>query len=157
MQIWNPFLSSARSQLTHATPQLSQSFELIRTLRPGEVLNRADMEAHLKKGFLGRFSPAMKKSMAQNVSTTWTFAVHLKGKVRKSRQFPQPRPLAAAYAMFVGYLTGLCGERLLDSDYAALVAPTRSQLLPALSLASAMGLLSLKSAAGIIELDFPSL
>ncbi len=100
-------------------PQLRQSFELIRTLRPGEVLDRAAMEAHLEIGFPGRLSPAMKKSMAQNVNTTWTFAGHVAGKVRRTRQLPQPPPVSATYAMFVRYLTGLRGERLLDSAYAA--------------------------------------
>jgi hypothetical protein len=38
------------------------------------------MEQHLENGFPGRFSSAMKKSMAQNVNTTWTFGGHLSGK-----------------------------------------------------------------------------
>ena len=53
-------------------PQFRQSFELIRTLRPGALLEPATMEAHLETGFPGRFSLAMKKSLAQNVSTSWT-------------------------------------------------------------------------------------
>jgi len=138
-------------------PQLRHSFELIRALRLGEVLERTAMEQHLEHGFPGRFSPAMKKSMAQNVNTTWTFGGHLLGKVKKTRQLPSPRPISAAYAMFVGYLTGLRGERLLDSSFAALVASNRSQLQTALSLASARGLLSLKNAAGIVEFDFSNL
>lgn len=138
-------------------PQLRHSFELIRTLRLGEALERATMEQHLENGFPGRFGAAMKKSMAQNVNTTWTFGGHLAGKVKKTRQFPEPRPISAAYAMFVGYLTGLRGERLLDSAYAALVASNRSQLQSALALASARGLLSLKQAAGIVEFDFSNL
>lgn len=138
-------------------PQLRQSFELIRTLRLGEVLERTVMEQHLENGFPGRFSPAMKKSMAQNVNTTWTFGGHLSGKKKKVRQLPEPRPNSAAYAMFVGYLTGLRGERLLDSKFAALVTSNRSQLQTALSLASARGLLSLKQAAGIVEFDFSNL
>ena len=138
-------------------PQLRQSFELVRTLRLGEVLERAAMEQHLENGFPGRFSPAMKKSMAQNVNTTWTFGGHLAGRVKKARRLPEPRPISAAYAMFVGYLTGLRGERLLDSTFAALVASNRSQLQTALALASARGLLSLKQAAGIVEFDFSNL
>jgi hypothetical protein len=138
-------------------PQLRHSFELVRNLRLGELLERAAMEQHLEIGFPGRFSPAMKKSMAQNVLTTWTFGGHLAGKVRKTRQLPEPRPISAAYAMFVGYLTGLRGERLLDSAFAFLVASNRSQLQAALSLASAKGLLSLKQAAGIVEFDFSNL
>ena len=138
-------------------PQLRHSFELVRTLRLGEVLARTAMEQHLEKGFPDRFSPAMKKAMAQNVNTTWTFGGHLAGKAKKIRQLPEPRPVSAAYAMFVGYLTGLRGERLLNSTFAALVASNRSQLQAALSLASAKGLLSLKQAAGIVEFDFPNL
>lgn len=138
-------------------PQLRQSFELIRTLRLGEVLERAAMEQHLENGFPGRFSPAMKKSMAQNVITTWTFGGHLSGKKKKPKRLPVPRPISAAYAMFVGYLSGLRGERLLDSTFAALVSSDRSQLQTALALASARGLLSLKQAAGVVEFDFSSL
>jgi len=138
-------------------PQLRQSFNLIRDLRHGEVLDRVAMEESLELGFPDRFSPAMKKSMAQNVNTTWTYSGHLSGKARKIKQNVEPRPLSAAYSMLVGYLTGLRSERLLDSTYAALVASNRSQLLPALSLASSQGLLSLKNAAGIVEFDFSNL
>lgn len=138
-------------------PILRHSFELVRTLRLGEVLERTAMEQHLENGFPNRFSPAMKKSMAQNVNTTWTYGGHLVGKAKKIRRLPEPRPISAAYAMFVGYLTGLRGERLLDSAFASLVAANRSQLQTALSLASAKGLLSLKQAAGIAEFDFSNL
>jgi hypothetical protein len=138
-------------------PQLRHSFALVRTLRPGAVLKRAAMEEHLEHGFPGRFSPAMKKSMAQNVNTTWTCGGYLAGKAKKTRRLPEPRPLSAAYAMFVGYLSGLRGERLLDSAFAALIASNRSQLHTALTLASARGLLALKHAAGIVEFDFSPL
>ncbi|MFH2064877.1 MAG: hypothetical protein ABIK15_06755 [Pseudomonadota bacterium] len=138
-------------------PQLRHSFELIRSLRLGEILERSAMEQHLEKGFPSRFSPAMKKSMAQNVNTSWTFGGHLAGRARKTRRFPETRPISAAYAMFVGYLTGLRGERLLDSTFVALVAPNRSQLQTSLALASARGLLSIKQAAGIVEFDFSNL
>lgn len=138
-------------------PQLRHSFELIRTLRLGETLARVAMEQHLERGFPERFSPVMKVSMAQNVNTTWTYSGHLAGKAKKTRRLPEPRPVSAAYAMFVGYLSGLRGERLLDSAYGALVASNRSQLQSALSLAAAKGLLSLKQAAGIVEFDFHNL
>jgi hypothetical protein len=130
---------------------------LIRTLRPGEVLERAAMEQHLERSFPNRFSPAMKKSMAQNVDTTWTYGGHLEGRVRKIRRFPEPRPASVAYAMLVGYLTGLRGEALLGSAYGAFVAANRPQLQSALALALAKGLLSFKQTAGIVEFSFSNL
>jgi hypothetical protein len=99
----------------------------------------------------------MKKSMAQNVNTSWTFGGHLAGRAKKTRRLPETRPISAAYAMFVGYLTGLRGERLLDSAFAALVSPNRAQLQTSLALASARGLLTIKQAAGIVEFDFSNL
>jgi hypothetical protein len=138
-------------------PQLRQSFELVRMLQIGDVLERVSMEQHLEIGFPGRFSSAMKKSMAQNVNTSWTFGGLLEGKARKTRKAPQPRPTSAAYAMFAGYLTGLRGEQLLDSAFSSLVASNRLDLLAALRLASAKGILSLKGAAGIVEFDFSTL
>lgn len=138
-------------------PQLRHSFEFIRSLRLGQVLIRAEMEQHLESGFPGRFSTATKASMARNVNTTWSFGGHLCGKVKKTRVGPSPRPVSAAYAMFVGYLAGLRGEQLIDSRYAELVSSSRSQLQSALSLASARGLLSLRQAAGVVEFDFSNL
>lgn len=138
-------------------PLLRHSFELIRNLRTGESVTTSAMAQHMENGYPKRFSPAMKKSMAQNVNTTWTYGGHLTGRTKKTRKYPDPRPVSAAYTMFVGYLTGLRGERLLDSAYAALVASNRSQLETALSLASAKGLLSIKKAAGIVEFDFSQL
>lgn len=138
-------------------PILRHSFELIRTLHLGELIERAAMEQYLENGFPGRFSRVTKASIARNVNASWTFGGHLAGRVKKTRHLPEPRPNSAAFAMFAGYLTGLRGERLLDSPYAALVASNRSQLQAALALASARGLLSLKQAAGIVEFDFSNL
>lgn len=138
-------------------PQLKQSFELIKRLRLGEVLPRATMEEYLEDSFSGRFSAAMKKSMAQNVNTTWTYAGHLSGRAKKIRQLPACRPTAAAYAMFAGFLAGLRGQQLLASAYGQLVAKDPSILLAQLPLAAARGLIGFKFAGGIFEFDFSDL
>lgn len=138
-------------------PQLKQSFELIKRLRPGEVLRRMAMEEFLETSYPGRFSPAMKKSMAQNVNTTWTYAGHLSGRTKKIRQLPVCRPASAAYAMFAGFLAGLRGQQLLESEFGQLVAKDPSILLAQLPLAAARGLIGFKFAGGIFEFDFSGL
>ena len=62
----------------------------------------------------------MKKSLAQNVNTTWTACGHLEGRAKKVRALPRPGWAASTYAMFVGYLLGLRGEILLNSVFAPL-------------------------------------
>ena len=135
-------------------PQLRHSFELVRSLGIGAVLTREAMERKLEEGFPGRFSPIMKKSMAQNVNTSWTFSGHLAGRSTKIRVHPVAHPVSAAYAMFVGYLAGLRGELLLGSTYGSLVSSSLPELRAAVALAANKGQLTLKQAGGIVEFDF---
>lgn len=138
-------------------PQLRHSFELVRTMAPAEVLVRERMEAHLELGFPGRFSPAMKKSLAQNVNTTWTAAGHLKGTVVKRRAFPEPRMAASTFAVFAGYLLGLRGQALVESEFGRLVGADATVLTRHLSSASGRGWVRFRHAGGVFEVDFSPL
>lgn len=135
-------------------PQLRQSFELIERLRVGEVLTREQMEKHIEAGFPHRFSPAMKKSLAQNVNTTWTASGHLKGKARKTRGLPEPTVAASTYAMFAGFLLGLRGEILVRSVFGALVGGAPEAIVSHLSTASARGWVRFRHGGGVFEIDF---
>jgi len=137
--------------------QLRASFKLISQLRPGQVLTRQRMEEHLDRCFTSRFSPATKKSLAQNVDTTWTKAGHLSGRNKKLRSIPQPRMLASTYAMFAGFLLGLRGDLLINSVFGQLVASDSSILTSHLSEASARGYLRFRHAGGVTEVDFSPL
>lgn len=137
--------------------QLRQSFALIDQLRIGEVLPRERMEAHIEEGFSGRFSAAMKKSLAQNVNTTWTASGHLAGKAIKTRTMPRPRFVATTYAMFAGYLLGLRGEILLGSVFGRLAAAEPQTVISHLTLAASRGWLKMRYGGGVTELDFSPL
>lgn len=138
-------------------PQLRASFTLIRALKVGEHLVRERMEALMESAFPGRFSAAVKRSLAQNVNACWTAAGHLAGRSKKVRTLPRPRPVTATYAMLAGYLSGLRGQRLLYSDYADLVCSEPALIPGQLSLASSRGLLGFKHAGGVVEFDFSPL
>lgn len=96
-------------------PQLRASFVLIDALKPGEVLPRAQMEAHLASVFPERFSPIMLAGLATRVGVTWAAADHLQGRAARMRTLPTPIPAASTYAMFAGYLLGLRGDCLVSS------------------------------------------
>lgn len=134
--------------------QLRYSFGLIDSLPSGEILPREKMEAYLEIGFPNQFSDTMKKSLAQNVNTTWTASGHLLGKGVKKRTYPEPRITATVYAMFSGYLLGLRGETLVKSVFSRLVSQDHLTILSHLSAASARGLLRYRSGGGILEIDF---
>jgi hypothetical protein len=138
-------------------PQLRHSFEIIKSLSPGTIMLRETMEEHLEEGFPGIFSEAMKRSLSQNVNTTWTICGHLVGRSKKTRSLPTPGWAAATYAMFVGYLLGKRGEILLNSIFGHLVAATPAQLAAHLTTAASRHWLRLRQAGGVIEIDFSQL
>ena len=133
--------------------QLRASFALIQSLGRGEPITREQMERYLESAFPDRFSPAMSRSLAQNVNTTWTKAGHLAGRVKKTRAVPEPRVAASVYAMTVGYLLGLRGQTLLASVFGRLVAPDPSFLTAHLALASGRGWVRFRQAGGVVEVD----
>jgi len=135
-------------------PQLRASFDLIQQLKLGEVLRREKMEEHLEAAFPRRFSVAMKKSLAQNVNTTWTAAGHLVGRAVKKRASPRPNVTASTYSMFAGYLLGLRGDILISSIFGPLVAADPSTLTAHLSVAARNGWVRFRHAGGVREVDF---
>ena len=56
----------------------------------------------------------MKRSMAQNLSSSFTHAGYLRGKAKKERVIPNTGPAATAYAMLLAYLSGKRGRSLLS-------------------------------------------
>ena len=137
--------------------QLRQSFSMVDRLFAGEKLSRIDMETHLEEGFPDRFSEKMKKSLAQNVNTTWTVAGHLKGRSTKTRSFPTPHPAATVYAMFAGYLLGLRADNLVQSVFGRLIAPDTALILQHLAQAASRGWIRFRHAGGVMETDFSPL
>ena len=133
--------------------QLRASWALVEGLRRGESLTREQMEQHLEAVFPTRFSAAMKKSLAQNLNTTWTEAGHLAGRSKKVRAVPEPRVAASVYAVTAGYLIGLRGQTLLASVFGRLVSPDPSYLTAHLALASGRGLVRFRQAGGVVEID----
>ncbi len=138
-------------------PQLRATFSLIRALPLGGQLHRADVEAFLVSAFPDRFSPVLIRALAQNTSASWTVSGHLVGRLKKHRTHPPVRPVAVAFAMLAGYLAGLRGQRLLQSEFGEL-ATAQPALIPSqLSIAAARGLLGFKQAGGVVEFDFSPL
>lgn len=138
-------------------PQFRASFDLVASKKPGEQVLRSEMESHLESCFPGRFSQSMKKSLAQNVNTSWTACGHLSGRSKKLRTFPKPRFGAVCFAMFAGWLSGLRGDFLLNSTFARVVLADPGTILTMLRDGSSHGWVRLRSGGGVTEIDFSPL
>lgn len=143
------FVALARDPLLRAT----QSFILGK--RVGQVVTRDEFEQVLGDAHQDRFSPASLKSFAQNVSGTWTQAGFLTGRSRKSRTQPVITPANVAFALFLGYLEGLTGQRLFTTAWTNLLGSSLDELVALTSSASQRGLLVFRDGGGVKEIRFP--
>lgn len=136
-------------------PLLRQSQQFILGKPLGELVERKELEELLGNDNPDRFSPASLKSIAQNLNGTWTRGGYLHGKVRKSRSAPVVKPTNVAFALFLGYLEGLSGQRLFKSTWAVALVSSFDELVSMASSGSNRGLLVFMNAGGVIEVRFP--
>lgn len=137
--------------------QLRESFRLIEQIPLGESFPRELMEAHLEAMFPGRYSAAMKTSLAQNVNTSWRDSGHLEGRIKKVRTMPQPTLCGAVYAMAAGYLMGLRGKVLTESVFPRLVGANLTQAINLLQAGGARGWCKVRHAGDVLQIDFSAL
>lgn len=133
--------------------RLSESFMLAKEV--GETVSREDVEALITAAEPDRFSPATLKSVAQNINGSWTQAGYLNGRVRKLRSLPVVTPTNMTFALFLGHLEGLSGQRLFASRWTTLLGGSPSELETLANSASYRGQIVFLNAGGVKEVRFP--
>lgn len=152
----NPALVALLCALSR-DPILRSTATFILEYREGERILRTDMERFIDRMDRGRYSPAMLKSLAQNINGSWTFAGYLKGRAEKVRTKVNATPAAVAYAAYLSLLTGNSGLNALRSDYMRLLECNESEALGLLHEASRMGIVVVNKVGQIMEIAFPRL
>ncbi len=123
----------------------------------GRKLERETVEEEIEKLRPEQYSYKMKRSMAQNLSSSFTYAGYLRGKATKERITPNVGPAAAAYALLLSYLSGKRGPTMFESTYCKLLDRASSYLEQLAHNASLRGWINFKSAGGVLEIGFPDL
>ena len=136
---------------------LRTSAPFILNFATGATVSREHMEIYIDIKCPCRFSKATLKSTAQNLNSTWTKSGHLIGKVKKIRSIAKATPGSVAYALFLGYLTGIRGESLFTSEYASLLDCSPDQAMELAEDASRRGWIIFKHVKNVIEVQFPNL
>jgi len=150
-----PMLALLCAQARDALLRLSAK-KVLET-KPGETLTSDDFVNFFNRELPGRFSESMTLSLAQNVAASWAQAGFFKGKVNKVRIRPVVTPAVAAYALALGYLCGLHGQLLIESDWARLLDVQRDQVIRLAQEASKRGWLDFKGAGNVFEINFRQL
>ena len=125
--------------------------------KPGDTLTSQDFVNNFNAQSPGRFSERTAMSLAQNIASSWTQAGFFQGKIQKRRLRPTVTPAVAAYALALGYLCGLHGQILLESQWAELLDVGREEIVQLAQQAFKRGWLDFKGAGNIFEINFPEL
>jgi hypothetical protein len=123
----------------------------------GATVTRESLEAFIEDQEPGRFSKATLKSTAQNLNSTWTKSGHLGGRVRKIRARANPTAGSVAYALLLGYLSGVRGPALFQTEYSQLLDCSFDKSIEFAEEASRKGWVVFKRVGKVIEVLFPNL
>lgn len=138
-----------RDELLRAYPPFLFSKEY------GVTIPRPETEEFFDNKYPGRFSPAMLKSLAQNINGSYTLTGHLKGRNKKIRSKPEVTTTSVIYAIYLGYLQDVRGISLLTTDFVKLLEINKYDVIEHLQIASQRGWVDLKHIGDVLEVNFP--
>lgn len=141
----------ARDRLMVATARA------ILPLADGIEMPRKSMAEQLRATVGERLSDATLDKVIRNAASSWSQAGHLSGRTFKVRRRVQPTPAAVAFSLYLGTALGLRGEELLTSGWIKALDCTPSQALELAIEAKRLGLLDLRVAGDVFDLNLDRL
>ena len=135
-------------------PLLRASAPAVLSTPFGHELARQPMKNGLSLVAGARLNPDTLDKVVRNASSSWTQSGHLRGRSRKTRQRVPATPAAAAYALLLGFGTGVRGRLLFETPWCSILDATAGELVELAVGARGLGLLDLKQSGSIIEVSF---
>lgn len=99
----------------HHDTMLEQSISVVQQNTIGEKVTVERLEENIEKYHPNRYSAATRKSMAQNIGSSWKQAGFIVGKVKNIRTQPEISYRIACFAFLIAYLNGARGEFIWSS------------------------------------------
>jgi len=97
--------------------QLKNSIPVINNTEIGKKVTVESIESNIENLYPQKYSANTKRSMAQNIASSWKQAGFITGKVKNIRTQPEINYLVLTFAIFMAYLNGLRGDFILTSDW----------------------------------------
>ncbi len=135
-------------------PLIKSTAGIILAIPVGEMVTREMMMDAVNASFLDRYSPKTLKSTGQNIISSWQQAGLLSGKLHKVRVRAESRPVAVAYALLLGYLSGARGEALLHTLWCRLLDTPANILHEQAFAASQRGWIEYRHMGDVTEVGF---
>jgi Putative inner membrane protein (DUF1819) len=121
------------------------------------AISAAEVASYLSEKYPSRFRPTTLLSTAQNLSSSWTQAGYLTGRLNKKRTRPVVTPVVVTYALLLGFLSGARGRMLLDTIWTRMLDRTPAEVTDLAIDASRQGWMNYKAAGSVVEITFTGL
>jgi len=138
-------------------PLLRLTLDAVLGARPGSMVLTANLDACFANRLGDRLNPSVRNKVARNAASSWTQSGHLKGRVKKLRSKPVGTPACVAFAMLLGYTSGIHGRAILSTDWIRILDLTYSELMALVEAAKRQGLIEFKQLGDVVEVGFPQL
>ncbi len=120
------------------------------------TVGSADIEKAIAVAAPGKYSPVTQSSIARNARSSWTQSGHLRGKYSKLRAHPKLTPGNTAFALALGYFTGVRANMLFHTFWTGLLDAPEDRLKDMAIEASRRGWLTYRGIGSTVEVRFPA-
>lgn len=94
---------------------LAESVQVLQTVKPGEKATIGLFEEVIEKYHPNQYSANTRRSMAQNIASSWKQAGFIEGKVKNLRTQPNVTFRVACFAFLLAYINGNRGDFIWGS------------------------------------------
>jgi hypothetical protein len=138
-------------------PLLAATCPVIIPLPNGAELVREPMKAALRELVGDRLNRNVLDKVCRNAASSWTQSGHLEGRTFKKRRLVTATPAVAAFAMFLAAAAGFRGAGIFSSGWFGILDCDPSQGRRLALEAKQIGLLDLRMAGDVVEVDLARL
>lgn len=134
-------------------PLLAATASSVVPLAPGAELQREPMKATLRAAVGDRLNDSTLEKVCRNAASSWAQSGHLEGRTFKKRRIVAASPATVAFALYLAHAAGYRGAEVFSSAWFRLLDCDHSQARHFALEAKRLGLINLRMAGDVVELD----
>jgi len=138
-------------------PLLLATADVVLSLPEGAEFQRTAMREALAKVVEDRLNESTLNKVVRNAASSWSQAGHLEGRTFKFRRQVRATPATVAFALYLARAAGLAVEESLSSGWIKVLDCSASTALELATAAKRLGLVDLRMAGDVIDLNLDRL
>jgi hypothetical protein len=136
---------------------LGESYPVIASTKLGEKVTIEKLEENIEVHYPARYSENTRKSLAQNIASSWKQAGFITGKVKNIRTQPDIGYYPVAFAFLMAYCNGDRGDFIMTSKWSKALCLGDTQLRELAIEAARRDLLQYQYAGSVTAISFTNL